>query len=190
MYAISFVSLAATIIRLVKVIGFYNATNETSGQKRIEHAFWALVEACTAIFCANLPALSSLLRIMRGRVQTTDRKTSTAPSSSGGVFKAVAKSFSSTRKSHTIHSVSETELTLTSTAGAKDKGAKTNPASSDSLSGAYAGFVDDRNNSAQIFVGKHGKPYVTMDREQNSQGICKTYEFSARVEKGLGRDDL
>ena len=62
-YALSFLSLAATIARLIKVAQFAEAVDvEGMLSKRMDYTYWAVVEVMTAIVCANLPAMPFFVR--------------------------------------------------------------------------------------------------------------------------------
>ena len=67
-YALSFLSLAATITRLVKVAQFVQSTDVVDQMvRRLDYTYWAIIEIMTAIMCANLPAMPSLVRhVSRG----------------------------------------------------------------------------------------------------------------------------
>ena len=62
-YALSFLSLAATIVRLYMVVVYNSAEGILHGGiARLDYICWTNVEMTTAITCANLPAMSSLIR--------------------------------------------------------------------------------------------------------------------------------
>lgn len=72
-YALSFLSLAATIVRLYMVFKYDQAENLLDGGvARLDYSCWTVVEIVTAIICANLPATSSLIRhCNRNRIKAT-----------------------------------------------------------------------------------------------------------------------
>lgn len=66
-YFFGFVSFSATVVRLQKSITFRNtkSSRETQFALQPTYTFFTSVEINTAIVCANLPALSALLRYTR-----------------------------------------------------------------------------------------------------------------------------
>lgn len=62
-YFLSFLSLAATIVRLVKVVQYAQRVDQWDAiVLRFDYTYFAVIEIMTAILCANLPTMSSLLR--------------------------------------------------------------------------------------------------------------------------------
>lgn len=62
-YLLSFLSLAATIVRLVKVVQYAQRDDQWDAiVLRFDYTYFAVIEIMTAILCANLPTMSSLLR--------------------------------------------------------------------------------------------------------------------------------
>ena len=75
-YLLSFFNLAVTIVRLDVVIRFAKLTNIfEAAAKRIEYAYWGVIEVMTVIMCANLPAMSAFLRFV-GHDQKSSPSTS------------------------------------------------------------------------------------------------------------------
>lgn len=71
-YLLSFVSVTATIVRLVSVLRFHSKiTQRDLVSQRIDYSYWAILEIMTAIMCANLPALSALYRRTIGKDSST-----------------------------------------------------------------------------------------------------------------------
>jgi hypothetical protein len=83
-YCLSFVSLAATIVRLAESIDFHISQGSSDDLlhtfvSRIDYVTWTMIEVTTAIICANLPALYALVRLVRGVDQPSTGVSSSQP---------------------------------------------------------------------------------------------------------------
>lgn len=71
-YLLSFLSLAATVGRLVSLRIFFGKASEfdASGlmQERIKYALWITIEIMTVVICANLPTMPALLWVLKRTV--------------------------------------------------------------------------------------------------------------------------
>ena len=70
LYAISFLSLASTIVRLVKVAQYEEFKGDSDRLRRsLNYTYWAILELMTIIICANLPAMPSLVKHSHHRIK-------------------------------------------------------------------------------------------------------------------------
>ena len=67
---ISFVSLAATVTRLTKVVEYAAETIFTAIEVRAQYVYWSVIEIMTVIMCANLPASPSFYRFISQKIET------------------------------------------------------------------------------------------------------------------------
>ena len=220
-YAISFVSLVATAMRLYKVTSFFYTSGPNAGAVKAELSYWTVIELTTAIFCANLPALSSLLKFARGQVATTSARKASYPTPSSAHSKRLRKAsddndymLSSSRKGGTrfwplsVLNSSGGDSTVNSK-DAISKATYEDLAEFDFSSHMKGARGDDHGRSAQIHgggsggSGDSGDSYgrslsseerrrgdkngtsMTVEQQAPVDGIYRTYEFSAVVEKGL-----
>ena len=208
-YFISFVSLVATAMRLYKVTTFFYTVGPNAGAVKAEMSYWTLIELNTAIFCANLPALSSLLRFARGQISTSAaRKSSfTGPSDAHG--KRLRKA--SDDNGCTLSSGGQGRgrfWPLSVLKSTDDTKGGMNKVNCDKISESsfstytYGSGEDEHCHRVQIFAGGGNESSrfrsadkqirsdkrvasVSVEEQPPMDGIQKTYEFSAVMEKGF-----
>ena len=68
-YILSFISMIATIIRLVMATQHsIDDEPKESIQNRLNYIYWTVVEVMSAILCANLPAMRALIRQVKKNI--------------------------------------------------------------------------------------------------------------------------
>ena len=202
-------------MRLYKVTNFFYTTGPDAGSVKADLSYWTIIELTTAIFCANLPALSSLLRFARGRLSSRYDRKSSFSTPSGAQGKRLGKApdangyTSSSRKKGGPRlwplSVLNSCSSRASSNNSKDGMSKATY--DDNLTDFDFSYKsrnrdDEHSCNAQIRGGdnsgengrspssderyRNGKngTSVTVEQQLPIDGIYKTYEFSAVVEKG------
>ena len=196
-------------MRLLKVIAFFYTVGPSAGAVKAELSYWTLIEINTAIFCANLPALSSLLRFARGQIGTSAARKSFFTRPPDAHNKRLRKA--SDDNGCTVSSKWQGRgrlwplSALDSSYETKDSKSR---ASCERFSGPhfsthmYGSGEDDCNHRVQIFAGHGGGSFrflsaderirsdkhaasVSVEAQPPMDGIHKTYEFSAFTEKGI-----
>lgn len=209
-YFISFVSLVATAMRLYKVTTFFYTVGPNAGAVKAELSYWTLIELNTAIFCANLPALSSLLRFARSQIGTSAARKSSFTGPSNAHSKRLRKASDDNGHTLSVNGQGRARFwplsALKTSCDTKDGMSRVNCEKvSESNFSIYTrgSGEEEHGHRVQIFAGGRGdsfrshsgdkqfrndKQFASVSVEEQPtpmNRIHKTYEFSAVMEKGV-----